>query len=62
MSGGGDGLLENLRPKFAKLRENELDGPDFRKEFDVQRKEHPSLPDSAIRQISLDHLRLGKGK
>lgn len=57
------GLLENLRPKFAKLHEeSEFDSPAFRKEFNVQRKEHPTLPDSAIRQISMDHIRLGKGR
>ena len=59
MSGG---LLENLRPKFADLKEGKFDSPEFRREFETQRREHPSLPDSAIRQISLDHIRLGKGR
>jgi hypothetical protein len=32
----------------------------WRKEYIVQKKEHPKLPDWAIRQVASDHIKIGK--
>lgn len=38
---------------FARLEE-------WRKEFNRQRREHPKLPNWAVKQITSDHLKLEK--
>jgi hypothetical protein len=34
----------------------------WRKEYKIQKKEHPSLPDWAVRRVSSDHIKLKKNK
>ena len=32
----------------------------WKKEYHTQKKEHPTLPDWAVRRVSSDHIKLGK--